>query len=336
MFAFLNRKKAVVLMYHGVSGGDIIPGRSQDHVPVEVFRRQMAYLAAHRNVVPLRTLIQWLRDGREIPEYTVAISFDDGYRNNFVQAYPILRHYHLPATIFLVTGFIDTDQALWPDRLAYAIHHATCSELSLNGVCYPLRTNRERTRTYRKILLQAKRLGNAEKERLIESLVQKLGADLNTAQHDGHWNLLTWSQVREMRKDRITFGAHTENHVILTRVPPEEAETEIRCSKQALEEQLAAKITLFCYPNGKTGDFNRATRQMLLEAGFQGAVVNLPGLVALGDDPFTVKRVSIRGDGGFWTFVASLSGLLAMLQAQVERLLRSTRRQTGESGLSPS
>ncbi len=314
LFAFLNRKKATILMYHGVRAGEGTLGRLRSHIPVEMFRRQMAYLAAHRNVVPLSTLLQWLRDGRDLPDYTVALTFDDGYRNNYTQAYPILRHYNLPVTIFLTTAFIDTNRALWPDRLAYAIFHTSRLELALNGKRYSLSTSRERNRAYRELLAQAKRLDDAQKSHLIESVIETMGVDLDAVQHDGDWIFLTWSQVREMHRNSIAFGAHTENHVILTRVSPEEAEAEIHRSKQVIEDQLKEECVLFCYPNGKTGDFDDRTRQMVQNAGFRGALLSLPGLVGPGDDPLALRRIGVQGDESFWHFVASLSGLrLALL-----------------------
>jgi peptidoglycan/xylan/chitin deacetylase (PgdA/CDA1 family) len=326
LFAFLNRKKAAVLMYHGVRGGEGISGRLQPedlHVPVEMFRRQMAYLAAHRNVVPLSTLFQWLRDGHDIPDYTVAITFDDGYRNNYTQAYPILRHYRLPATIFPTTAFIDTNRVLWPDRLVYAILNTTRLELSLDDMRYPLCTNRERARACQELLAQAKRLDDAQKNRLIESTIENLGTDLDTIQQDGDWAFLTWSQVCKMRQDDIAFGAHTENHVILTRVSPEEAEAEIHRCKQVLEDRLKEEITLFCYPNGRMGDFDDRTRQMVQKAGFQGALLALPGLVTPGDDPFALRRIGVSGDESFWPFVASLSGLRLVLSSLKRRVQRA-------------
>jgi peptidoglycan/xylan/chitin deacetylase (PgdA/CDA1 family) len=326
LFAFLNRKKATVLMYHGVRAGEGIPGCPLSqvlHVPAEMFRRQMAYLAAHRNVVPLSTLIQWLRDGHDIPDYTVALTFDDGYRNNYTQAYSILRYYNLPATIFLITAYIDTNRALWPDRLAHAIFYTTRSELALNGIHYPLSTRRERTHAYWELLAQTKQLNNAQKDHLIASVIEQLGTDLNAVQQDGDWAFLTWSQVGEMRQDHITFGAHTENHVILPRVSPEEAEAEIHRSKQVLEDRLEEEIVLFCYPNGRTGDFDDRTRRLLQNAGFQGALLALPGLVTPGDDPFALRRIGVQGDESFWHFAASLSGLRLVLSPLKRRVQRA-------------
>jgi peptidoglycan/xylan/chitin deacetylase (PgdA/CDA1 family) len=329
LFAFLNRRKATVLLYHGVRAGEGIPDRSQEHVPVEMFRRQMAYLAAHRNVVPLSTLFQWLRDGHDIPDYTVAITFDDGYHNNYTQAYPILRHYNLPATIFLTTAFIDTNRALWPDRLAHAILNTTCSELMWNSIRYPLDTPKERSTACQQILAQAKQLEESDKNRMVECIVKELGTDPIQEDKEGDWRLLSWSEIQEMREAGIAFGAHGENHAILTRLSLEEAQDEICHSKRTLEDQLGERIVLFAYPNGLSGDFSDETRQILRDAGFLGALVAERGLVKLGDDPYTLKRIQILGYEGFWHFVASLSGLRLVLSLLKQRVRRVQEHRKG-------
>jgi len=309
LFAFLNRKKAVILMYHGVRGGEGMTGCSQLHVPVELFRRQMAYLAARRRVVPLSTLVRLLREGSDIPDYTVVLTFDDGYRNNYTQAYPILRHYQLPATVFLPTALVGTNQLLWHDCLDYAISHTTCREISVAGRHCPLVTNQDRTLAYRELREQAKQLEDVEKKHLVESTVNKLGADLTTLQLEDEWALLSWQQITEMQADGIAFGSHTENHVILTRVPPKQARAEILHSKQMLEDKLGEETTLFCYPNGKEGDFDDGTKQMLQDAGFYGALSAIPGLIAPDSDPLALKRIGVTGHMNYWHFMASLSGL---------------------------
>jgi peptidoglycan/xylan/chitin deacetylase (PgdA/CDA1 family) len=324
LFAFLNRKRGFILMYHGVRAGAGMPGSSQNHVPVDLFRRQMAYLAAHRRVAPLSRLVQWLQEGHDIPDYTVVLTFDDGYRNIYTQAYPILRHYRLSATVFVTTAFIGTHRALWQDRLAHAIFCTTHSELAIDGERYPLTTPPERDRAYRRLRARAKRVDDAKKNRMVDSIVEQLDADLQVDEQEGDWAFLTWQQVSEMDQGGIDFGSHTENHVILTRVPAEVAEAEVQGAKQLLEERLHRECTLFCYPNGRPGDFDDNTKQMLQYAGFEGAVLAISGSVAPGDDPFTLKRVGISGDEGYWHFVATVTGLRPFL-ASLKRMLKPRR-----------
>lgn len=307
--AYLNRKKPAILMYHGVRAGEGMPGCLRNHVPVNQFQRQIEYLAAHRQVVPLTALVQWLREGQPIPDYAVVLTFDDGYQNNYTEAYPVLCSSALPATVFLTTALIGTSQALWYDRLAHSIFHTSRSSLTVDGMHHSLGTGRERARAYRRLAQHLKHLEDAEKNQLLESMIDKLEADLAEHLEKGDWPLLTWPQVQEMQQNGILFGSHTEHHVILTRVPAEVAEAEVRLSKRMLKEQLKVECTLFCYPNGRPGDYDDKTRRILQDAGFQGAVLAVTGLVESGDDPLAMRRIGVPGDESYWHFVASLSGL---------------------------
>src|SRR5215831_7759475 len=86
-------------------------------LPTAVFAARMAHIARHYRVLTVEDLAARLHDGT-VPRNALAITFDDGYRDNLTHAAPILRRLGLPATIFLVTGHIDTPQPLWADRLA--------------------------------------------------------------------------------------------------------------------------------------------------------------------------------------------------------------------------
>jgi len=113
---FLRSKYIVpILMYHSVNPKSI-PGMNLLIVKPETFERQMHFLKLHRyNVVPLEELANLIRDKKKIPLGTLAITFDDGFRDNYVYAFPILKKYNLPATIFVIIQEIGR-----PDRLTWA------------------------------------------------------------------------------------------------------------------------------------------------------------------------------------------------------------------------
>ncbi len=95
-----------ILMYHSVTDHPTTTGMLT--VSTAVFRSQMRFLKEHKyNVLPLEILAKLIKDGKKIPPRTLAITFDDGYRDNYLYAYPILKEYNLPATIFIITGEVD-------------------------------------------------------------------------------------------------------------------------------------------------------------------------------------------------------------------------------------
>jgi len=97
--------KALIICYHCVKdevNSYLRPTKSAD------FENQMRYLSTRYNPISLESMAQHLRNGTSLPSRAIAVTFDDGYRDNYENAYPILKRYHIPATVFLATDFIDT------------------------------------------------------------------------------------------------------------------------------------------------------------------------------------------------------------------------------------
>ena len=128
----------------------------------------------------------------------------------------------------------------------------------------------------------------AVRTRLLGQLETALG--LQPSDYPAEYALMDWEMVREMAAGGITFGAHTQRHVVLTLEAMAEAEREIRGSKQTLEEQLQCPARHFAYPNGH---YNRAVRNLVERAGFASATTTERVLAQQGIDPFTLGRISL-------------------------------------------
>ena len=113
---FLHRHRLLVLTYHGVLTQGDRSDRYLDRncVDASAFREQLRYLSRRHNVLSLQQVEEIIRNKQTIPKYSVAVTFDDGFRNNYSVAYPILERYGIPFAIFLTTGFIgSSDRMLW-------------------------------------------------------------------------------------------------------------------------------------------------------------------------------------------------------------------------------
>jgi len=109
-----------ILEYHNIAEGSV--GKDDPWtISLADFEKQIEYLSKEQRVVPLRTLLEDIRQGKPVAKNTVAITFDDGYRSNYWLAYPVLKRYHMPATIFVVGKFIEQGHidvypiVTWPD-----------------------------------------------------------------------------------------------------------------------------------------------------------------------------------------------------------------------------
>jgi peptidoglycan/xylan/chitin deacetylase (PgdA/CDA1 family) len=256
-------------------------------VPVARFRAQAEILARHWNILPLGELVD-LAARNALPRRAAAITFDDGYRDNYEFAYPVLSELRLPATIFLATGAIETGRPLWHDRVFDAFRRTRARRLALGPRELPLDTPDQKHRALHALLEDLRARTPEDRELAVRSALAALGLTENPVLAD---RMLTWAQIREMHAQGIDFGAHSVSHPILTRMPLEAAMREILDSRRAIRERLDAPVDLFAYPNGSRDDFNGPLKEGLRAAGFRAAVTTIWGNNPATADPFELKRV---------------------------------------------
>lgn len=303
-YAFLRRKltksQVAILMYHRVSPRP--DGWSLEPLSPPSFEEQAEYFCRNYEMLPLDKLVSYLRQGKALPEKAVAITFDDGYRDNYLHAYPILKKYNIPATVFLTTGCIGTDKLFWWDRVGYLIHHTTVSQLDLAELgSYPLRSELDRFRAGSIIAKRLKKMPEETKNLLVEKLADICRVEIPPDLARGL--ILSWDEIMEMNNDGIAFGAHSVTHPILTKIPSEQAQYEITQSKRAIEEKLGQEVTAFSYPNG---DFNDSIDKVVRESGYACAVTTAPNLLTARANPYRLGRIGVGGD--FSKLKAVLSG----------------------------
>jgi peptidoglycan/xylan/chitin deacetylase (PgdA/CDA1 family) len=128
--------------------------------------------------------------------------------------------------------------------------------------------------------------------------------------------LLSWQEILEMQKRRITFASHTCTHPMLNKIPIDQARYEIAVSRDKLEQGLGAPVESFCYPYG---EYNREIVHLVIEAGYTAACITDHGNCHLKKDVHTLKRVFIWPDTSLWRFIYYLSSLYDYEQSRKRR-----------------
>ena len=291
-------ERLTVLCYHRVNDPDA-PGFVYDPEPVsatpENFRRQMDYVARHFNVIDLDALDAYVAHGRALPPRPLLITFDDGYRDNYTHAYPILRERGLPAVIFVAVGHIDDPHLPWWDRLAYLFRQAPADSdpvLPLLGRL-PLVTSAQREAAHQRMLARLKAIPEVAKAAALDDLEAALGV---TPPYDPGL-FLSWDEIRELTANSIACQSHTVHHPILTRIPPEAARRELAEAKERLEAETGRLVTALAYPNGLPGDYDATVQQALRETGYHLAFTLTPGPMAAAEArrrPYEIARMFVR------------------------------------------
>jgi peptidoglycan/xylan/chitin deacetylase (PgdA/CDA1 family) len=227
-----------ILTYHKVNPDPQTGGLGLRVRPAD-FDWEMHYLKINGyQSVSLGAVVDHFTKGGKLPDKPIVITFDDGYRDNYYYAYPILKKYDYTATIFVTTGTVG----------------------GINEFDYQAR-------------IQPKN------------------------------KMLAWNQIKEMSNNGITIGAHTLDHVRLTKISQAAARRQILESKKVLEKELGKEINYFSYPYG---DCNQSIAEIVKESGYQAATTTRPGLVKFPMNPFLLNRIGLTGHFDHQTFVDEL------------------------------
>ncbi len=284
----LHPDRATLLNYHR------FPAAS-----AESFRRQCEYLKKFCHVIGMSELTAGLRGGKDssaLPANPVVITVDDGHRDFYATAYPILREFAFPAIMYLPTAFID-GAWLWFDRFQYIFQHTPLNRADLAGlppipeIGVDLSSPAAREEAFQNVARPAQWLPAAERDRLCERLAKLLRVEIPERPPDA-FAPLTWDEVREMARHGIEFGGHTINHPILqTLHTPESLAAEIAGCKTRIETELGSPISHFAYTSGRANEVPPLAPAAVRNAGFETAVSTEIGQVSPGDDLYWLRRV---------------------------------------------
>jgi peptidoglycan/xylan/chitin deacetylase (PgdA/CDA1 family) len=255
----------------------------------EQLASQMAYLSEYWSPLPLEQAVEMLQKG-DLPPRAVVVTFDDGYRDNYLCAYPILARYGVPATIFLASGAIGSGRMLWHDRVFRAFRETKVAMLEgiagLEGKL-PVRNVDEKHAAQARVLQLLWALTDEERLDRIRRLEEQLAVGRKDT-----WPglMLTWEDVCEMAANGISFGSHTISHPILSTLPECRIRQEIVDSKVVIEKQIGSPVIGFAYPVGRKPDFNDRVKAIVKEAGYKWAVTTIFGVNEAGQDLFELRR----------------------------------------------
>ncbi len=314
MLRLLNRHSALILTYHRFCHKNDGAG-----TPASAFSEQLAYLRSHYHIVPLSEIVEQLSSRGELRPGLAAITIDDGYRDAYEIAYPLLRRYRMPATLYVVTEFIERRAWLWTDKMRFITGLARPQELltTINGREFRLLLTDERSRraASEKTNSELKNLSDEAKEVSIKRIGSSLGVRIPDSPPE-EYSAISWEQAREMDVNGVEIGSHTATHPILTNIGDERLQQELNESRIYLETVLKRRVDHFCYPNG---DFDERVKNEVMRAGYKSSVTVVNGLNANGEDLLTLRRIHTEHD--LTHFIQSTSGF-ELLKDRVRSAMR--------------
>jgi peptidoglycan/xylan/chitin deacetylase (PgdA/CDA1 family) len=303
----VRRQQALILMFHRF--GDEGRGDPQG-LPIRRFEHYMKYLTDRYRVVSLRDLIRELRRGGPASN-TAAVTVDDGYDDVFSLAVPVMRTYGIPASIFVVSGFVGGGLWPWTDHFRFVFDRAPRRPVRFKHRdathTIDIRNESERRRAEEHWREYAKTLPVAEREDLLGAIAEAYEVDIPTTA-PAEFRSMTWTEVRTLAAEGFDIGAHTRSHPILSRVGSERVRDEIHGCKEEIEGNLRGPVPHFAYPNGRREDYTHEVVSAVSGAGYEAAVTAVPGNNTRATPMFELLRVPVPGDT-LARFAQAISGV---------------------------
>jgi peptidoglycan/xylan/chitin deacetylase (PgdA/CDA1 family) len=291
----LSWSGVLILTYHRVGeAGASLFDRGLWSADAETFARQIRLCKTHLDLITPADLPNVVRSGRG--RYGL-ITFDDGYRDNYETAFPILRAEKVPATFFIATGFLDDPRLPWWDEIAWMVRSSRQRSVDLRGFLAAPVTFDEpaRERAIRTVLRAYKTAPAEAADRFLDAVAEATGTGRSGGEHRDLW--MTWDMVRAMRAAGMTIGGHTVAHPVLAGATRERQREEVFGCGRRLSEELGEPMLYFSYPVGGRRSFNGVTRECLREAGVRYAFSYYGKFRRFSDwDDYDVRRVPVESD----------------------------------------
>jgi peptidoglycan/xylan/chitin deacetylase (PgdA/CDA1 family) len=219
-----------------------------------------------------------------------AMTFDDGYADNFYHAVPILRQHAIPATFYIATNPALTGALPWYDLIYEAFVHSQKDSLSLSWLAKPLPYNTEqRLQLARQVVQYFKQLPCTERRDKMTLLLENLAYTPQPVNDSNR--VMNPRELKEISQDPLfTIGAHTHSHQILSTLSAAEALSEIQTNVEEIEKMTGTVPRHFAYPNGKPADFTEEHKQLLRQCGFLSAVTTVRGVITDKSDVYALER----------------------------------------------
>jgi peptidoglycan/xylan/chitin deacetylase (PgdA/CDA1 family) len=254
----LHRERVKILMYHGIPSREDFEGVANYYgynIPVQEFEQHLLYLTRHCNVISLRDLLA--KRGLSRTKTNVVLTFDDGYENNYTNAFQLLVRYNLPAIFALPTAFIFNREPLWNDVIEYTVNHSqkACMSIQWDGAHheFSLEDFLGRLALYNWLMRECVRVDPMRRDALIDRAVEELGGVsmlTDLLQHEDY-RPLTKQQIWQMaRSGLVEFASHSVHHYLLSKLDVKRKRVELKESKHQIEAVTGLSCTMFCVPGG--------------------------------------------------------------------------------------
>ena len=302
LYASTRPESAAILCYHSVSRDRA--GQSDyisEGITVEanLFDTQMRILRQKYNPVTLDEITDWMKGDKLLPPRCVAVTFDDGFEDNYAIAAPIMEKYGIFGAIYLTVNAVIKNELPWFARTSYLFKEAMRRNLVItdeeSGRTWNLGNPEDNNEAFQMYSHPCAAMTGDGMEKYVAKLEKWFGFKLDLRQGT---RMMTLAQARELRQRGHIIGNHTFSHGCMGRIPQEDLDREIAGANEILEHELGNKPLHFSYPHPclLNPQWTQASLAVTKQAGFRTAVLTDAGVVTKTSNPMLLPRVYIGND----------------------------------------
>ncbi len=268
------------------------------------FRMHVDWLRKHARIISEDELLNILATRRPPKKRCVMLTFDDGYRDNFKLAYPVLKEYQVPAMFFIPTLSISNRTLGWWDIIAYCIKNSRKDAIHYDGQTLLLKSDKQAAKIFFLEKMKATACGHTAD--LLARLADTCEVDFpSRAIQDAQ--LMTWDHIREMALGGMGIGSHGHTHRVMATLPRDVQEEEMRLSREILATKLDIPIRSIAYPVGDYTHFTHESKDIARTCGYQlGFSFNTGYTSWEGSDHFNMRRLGGPEDLGMIKGIVTL------------------------------
>ena len=294
----LSEDNYVIFLFHGVINQSNYKVRNYNgkHIQKDIFAKCIKLLKNNGNAFSMDNLIDHHSKKEKLPPKSFAITFDDGFENNFTVASPILYDFKVPATIYITTEFIEKNSMSWIDRIEFALENTHLKSIYAYWLKRKIVIKDSETKIsfLNEIRSYVKNNSDCDSSIFANELCEQLGFSKIHSSNDPIDKKMSWDQVSEANKsDLLTIGGHTHTHPILSFLNNNQLSYELDTSIKLLKDKADIAPRHYSYPEGLKHCYSENVIKELKKRGVLCCPTAINGVNNLADDLFHLKRIMI-------------------------------------------
>ncbi len=295
---WLTEDGLAIFLFHGViaKNRSAVRNYTRKHLERDYFFRVVSELKKRGRPLSMPEVIHYHRRKISYPKNAFAITFDDGFENNYSIAAPILEDLNLPATFYLTTDFVDRNIMSWTDRLEWALENFSGGSFIFEPTTerWPLNSDEEKIKFLNYLREYLKTSHEINLDDFVSRFFQKLDQEEVFQSNDPLNKKLDWRQAAALaRQPEFTVGGHTHRHLTMSFLSAEKLNQEIETSLEFLKQKAGIETVHYSYPEGLSYCYNQEVIVALKQRGIQCCPTAIPGVNRLEEDLFHLKRIEV-------------------------------------------